>query len=85
MEKIQEYYFSRFDSMIAKKWEKSHGFPCEVPERKVEIVKKKQEVFQKELYYCHVIVNQLLIWVAGTSHKRWNQNGLQELGLRLDL
>jgi len=44
MEKIQEYYFSRFESMIARKWDKSHGFPCEVPERKVEIVKKKQEV-----------------------------------------
>jgi hypothetical protein len=44
MEKIQDYYFSRFESMIAKKWDKSHGFPCEAPERKVEIVKKKQEV-----------------------------------------
>ena len=44
MEKIQDYYFSRFESMIAKRWAKSHGHPCEVPERKVEIVKKKQEV-----------------------------------------
>lgn len=44
MEKMQEYYITRFETMMAKKWAKSHGHPCEVQERKIEIQRKIEEV-----------------------------------------
>jgi hypothetical protein len=53
-----------------------------VPERKVEIVKKKKEVSKNKFLRTLSITVDL---IAGTSHKRWNQNGLQELGLWVDL
>ena len=77
MEKIQDYYFSRFESMIAKRWAKSHGHPCEVPERKVEIVKKKQEVKGGEIFYLFFRALFGFLFMAnfskkGANHKRWN-------------
>ncbi|KAL4430058.1 hypothetical protein ABPG74_013505 [Tetrahymena malaccensis] len=43
MEKVQEYYLSRFESMIPQKWAESHSFPLEVPKRKVEIQREIEE------------------------------------------
>lgn len=44
MEKVQEYFHSRFESMIPKKWAECHAFPCDVPKRKVEIEREMEEV-----------------------------------------
>lgn len=43
MEKVQEYFNSRFESMIPKKWAESHAHPCDVPKRKVEIEREIEE------------------------------------------
>jgi 5-bromo-4-chloroindolyl phosphate hydrolysis protein len=44
MEKIQDYFYSRFESMIPKKWAESHAHPFEVPKRKIDIQREIEEV-----------------------------------------